>query len=81
MHSLNMLRNSQSRGDQILNARSFEKSGYSKVIEEEELTSESLLDAVKYVSDNRDSYIAKMSGNKEQDSISIITGIIDSLVK
>lgn len=35
-----------SRGDQILNARSFERQGYSIVLEEEELTSSVLLDAV-----------------------------------
>ena len=31
---------SQSRGDQILNAKSFEKSGYSKMLEEEKMTKE-----------------------------------------
>ena len=34
-----------SRGDQILNARSFEQLGYSKVLEEEELTNDVLLSA------------------------------------
>ena len=33
-----------SRGDQILNARSFEKQGYSMVLEEEEITDQKLLD-------------------------------------
>ena len=75
------LSKAQSRGDQILNARSFEKSGYSRMLEEENLTRESLLAAVKEVMNNKDRYISKMSGNKEQDSITIITGIIDSLVK
>ncbi|MFR8178632.1 MAG: glycosyltransferase [Dorea sp.] len=31
-----------SRGDQILNARSFERRGFSMVLEEEELTNETL---------------------------------------
>ena len=35
-----------SRGDQILNARSFERQGFSLVIEEEQLTNATLLDAV-----------------------------------
>ena len=35
-----------SRGDQILNARSFERQGFSMVLEEETLTDETLLDAV-----------------------------------
>ena len=34
-----------SRGDQILNARSFEKQGFSMVLEEEEITDEKLLDS------------------------------------
>lgn len=36
-----------SRGDQVLNAKSFKKQGFSYVIEEEELTKDSLLSAVK----------------------------------
>lgn len=36
-----------SRGDQILNARSFERQGFSLVLEEEQLTKETLLAAVK----------------------------------
>ena len=35
-----------SRGDQILNARSFEKQGYSMVLEEEEITDQKLLDTI-----------------------------------
>ena len=42
-----------SRGDQILNARSFERQGFSMVLEEEELTKESLLEAVRRLYDNR----------------------------
>lgn len=70
-----------SRGDQILNANSFKKSGYSFVIEEEELTHDSLLSAVKEVYENKDKYISKMQKSESGDSIQLITGIIDSLVK
>ena len=75
------LSKAQSRGDQILNAKSFKKSGYSFVIEEEELTDESLLNAVKYVSENRDKYISKMEKSQGGNSIETITGIIDSVAK
>ncbi len=75
------LSKAQSRGDQILNAHSFEKSGYSKVIEEENLTAESLMSAVTQVIRQKDTYISAMSQAKAGDSISMITGIIDSLVK
>ena len=41
-----------SRGDQILNARSFEKQGFSMVLEEEEITDEKLLDTIHQLYDN-----------------------------
>lgn len=46
-----------SRGDQILNARSFERQGFSMVLEEEELTTESLLHAVSELNAHRADYI------------------------
>ena len=49
-----------SRGDQVLNAKSFKKQGFSFVLEEEELTADSLLNAVKEVYENRDKYISAM---------------------
>jgi UDP-N-acetylglucosamine--N-acetylmuramyl-(pentapeptide) pyrophosphoryl-undecaprenol N-acetylglucosamine transferase len=52
-----------SRGDQILNAKSFEKQGFSKVILEEDLTEQSLLDNVRAVYDQRSKYIACMEKN------------------
>ena len=75
---------SQSRGDQILNAKSFEKSGYSKMLEEEKMTKETLLQAVREVYTKRDNYISAMQGSgddQKKDSITMITEIIDSLVK
>ena len=73
------LSKAQSRGDQILNARSFEKSGYSKVIEEEELTRDTLIEAVHETIREKDRYIDAMSHTKERDAITIITEMIDSL--
>lgn len=49
-----------SRGDQILNAKSFERQGFSYVIEEETLTPENLLEAIQTVNQNRASYIRAM---------------------
>ena len=46
-----------SRGDQILNAQSFDKRGYAKLLLEEDLTNESLLAAVNEVYENHDHYI------------------------
>ena len=50
-----------SRGDQILNAASYEKKGYSLVLPQEQLTKETLLTALKQVWDGRESYKAAMA--------------------
>ncbi len=68
-----------SRGDQILNAESFKKSGYSYVIEEEQLSKETLLTAIKKVAENSNSYVTAMNSAGSSDSIKCITEIIDSL--
>lgn len=66
-----------SRGDQILNARSFERQGYSMVLEEEEITERTLLNSIKELYANRQSYIDAMSGSKHLDSIKTITTLIE----
>ena len=71
---------SASRGDQILNARSFERQGFSMVLEEEELTDESLLSAVHQLYDNRAQYKKAMTVSGQQDSIDTIIELIESAV-
>ena len=66
-----------SRGDQILNARSFERQGFSLVIEEEELSKDSLLQAVQNLYDNRSTFIDAMRSSGQQDSIDTIIGLIE----
>lgn len=66
-----------SRGDQILNAKSFEKQGFSYLLEEENVTNESLLKAIQTVYDNRSSYIEAMSKSQTNDAIKIIADLID----
>ena len=66
-----------SRGDQILNARSFEKQGYSFVIEEESLTKEALVQAVETVYENRNSYVDAMNKSELADPIQTIMGLIE----
>ena len=65
-----------SRGDQILNARSFEKLGYSKVLEEEEITNEKLLQTIRDLYTNREQYIEAMSKSSQMDSIGKIVGML-----
>ncbi|MCD8018555.1 MAG: undecaprenyldiphospho-muramoylpentapeptide beta-N-acetylglucosaminyltransferase [Clostridiales bacterium] len=72
---------SQSRGDQLLNAASFENSGYSYVLQEEDMTGDSLLQAVKYVYDEREDYIQALEESKLNDSIKIITDLIIEYTK
>ncbi len=69
-----------SRGDQILNAHSFEKQGFAKVLEEEALNAESLLAAVNDLYENRDSYIQAMEKSAMGDAIETITGLLETLI-
>lgn len=68
-----------SRGDQILNARSFERQGFSMVMEEEELTKDSLLDTVQSLYKNRSYFMDAMRDSKQQDSIDTIFHLIEEV--
>lgn len=70
-----------SRGDQILNAESFERNGYSFVLREEDVTNETLLQAVNEVYENRDAYIKAMSAGYGKDSTEIIFDLIKQVEK
>ena len=68
-----------SRGDQILNARSFEAQGFSIVLEEESVTNLTLLNAIQTLMDNKETYIQAMKNSNQQESIATITGLIEEL--
>lgn len=70
-----------SRGDQILNARSFERQGFSIVLEEEEVTKESLLEAVHKLYADRSTYMDTMRASGQQDSILTILNLIQELTQ
>lgn len=70
-----------SRGDQVLNANSFKKQGFSYVLEEEHLTADSLLRAVQEVYDNRQKYIDAMAQSGQMDSIGTIVDLIKTEAK
>ena len=67
-----------SRGDQILNARSFERQGFSMVLEEEELTKESLLEAVRKLYNDRSRFMDAMRDSNQQNSIDTIIDLIEN---
>lgn len=70
-----------SRGDQILNARSFERQGFSMVLEEEELTKESLLKAVSELADHRQDYIKAMNECPQSDAVETILNLLEEVTK
>ena len=67
-----------SRGDQILNARSFEKQGFSMVLEEEKITDETLCQAVYSLYENRTAFSSAMSNSSQTDSIETIIRLIEA---
>ena len=68
-----------SRGDQILNARSFERQGFSIVLEEESMTDTALCDAVESLYEHREQYINAMKNSSQQNSIDTIIDLIESV--
>ncbi|MGN0298212.1 MAG: undecaprenyldiphospho-muramoylpentapeptide beta-N-acetylglucosaminyltransferase, partial [Lachnospiraceae bacterium] len=72
---------SVSRGDQILNAQSFEKQGFSKVLQEENLTDQLLLDTIHEVYQNRTQYVEAMSKSSQSNGVKVVMGLIQELVK
>lgn len=67
---------SSSRGDQILNARSFESQGFSKVINEDDLTTSLLVDKVHELYFTRQTYCDAMNKSGQMDSIKTILHLI-----
>ena len=67
-----------SRGDQILNARSFEKQGFSTVLEEETVTDDTLFDAIDHTYRDRRKFIDAMSKSAHSDAVTTIVGLIES---
>ena len=68
-----------SRGDQILNAESFDKRGYAKLLMEENVNDTSLLSAINEVYENREKYISAMESSTQTDAITMIADMIDEL--
>lgn len=65
-----------SRGDQILNARSFQKQGFCEMLEEETLTSELLLSSILSLYENREKYTEAMKKSKASSAVDTIVSLI-----
>ncbi len=70
-----------SRGDQILNAQSFEKQGFSVVIEEEVITPDKLLNMIHETYKNRERYVTAMKKSTMINSIDKIVTLIEETAK
>ena len=77
-HVLIPLSASASRGDQILNARSFEKQGFSTVLEEENLTDDTLYEAIQNTYEQRQQFVSNMNQSQLSDAVGIILDLIAS---
>lgn len=68
-----------SRGDQILNANSFKNQGFSMVLDEDDLSEDTLIKAVDELFTNRDIYRKAMEESNLTDSISKIMDLIKEI--
>lgn len=68
-----------SRGDQLLNAASFEKQGFARVLQEEELTAERLQKEIRALYENREGYIAAMRQSDAKDGTAAVMAQILAL--
>ena len=68
-----------SRGDQLLNADSFESQGYSMVLTEDRITPASFVKAIEKLYKNRSRYIEAMGKSDLQDAITKIVDLIDTV--
>lgn len=75
------LPSASSRGDQLLNAKSFESQGFSIVIDEDYLTENLLIEKVQELYCSRQNYIDTMKQSQQKDAISTIIGLIEEVTK
>lgn len=80
-HLLIPLSKGASRGDQILNAESMAKQGFSKVLPEAEMTAESLLKEIELLYNSRAQFIDAMAARKEADGVAEVMKVIISTVQ
>ncbi|PAE86941.1 undecaprenyldiphospho-muramoylpentapeptide beta-N-acetylglucosaminyltransferase [Shouchella clausii] len=75
------LSRAQSRGDQILNAQTFVKNGYARMLEEENLTKETLQQEVQELYNGRQTYIEAMNASQATNAVAYITEKLEQEVQ
>ena len=66
-----------SRGDQLLNAASFEKQGFSTVLKEEDMNQDTLFDAIQDTYEHRADFISRMKQSSLGNAVETIADLID----
>ncbi|MDR0273380.1 MAG: undecaprenyldiphospho-muramoylpentapeptide beta-N-acetylglucosaminyltransferase [Clostridiales bacterium] len=79
-HLLIPLPKGKSRGDQIQNAESFFKQGFSKILPEEKMNAQTLFSEIVELYNMRESYIEKMNAHKLSDGIAGVINVIKSVI-
>ncbi len=69
-----------SRGDQIINANIFEKNGYALVLQQENLSKTTLVDAIEILNKNKSKYIQNMSKANKINAVDLISKELISYV-
>ena len=80
-HILIPLSAAASRGDQILNAESFENQGFSYVLQEEDLTNDTLLRAIRSVMEHKKEYVEAMEKSKLNEAIPTILTLLEQVAR
>lgn len=65
-----------SRGDQILNAKSFEKQGFSMVLDEDKMNEKALIQAIYSLYKNKNTYVEKMNKSGQTDGVEAVMKLI-----
>ena len=69
-----------SRGDQVVNARSFEQQGFSLVIDNEDLDEDILVESIHDMYEHRDEYAERMKNSNQSGATETIIRIIEETV-
>lgn len=67
---------SASRGDQILNAKSFVKQGFSMMLDEDTMTKDDFVKSVYELYENRDKYVLAMEESNQSDAVRTVVDLI-----
>ena len=75
------LASNASRGDQILNAESFEQQGFSHVLHQSELSSDTLVSALSAAFNDRQKMVDAMAKSNVTDGVAPVIDVIESVIK